>query len=147
MLHGLIAGAAGTTALNVATYLDMAVTGRGPSEVPAKSVEKTAAAAGISLGSGDARSNRKEALGQLMGFATGLGWGVIYGALRRNIPLPRAAAGTGLGVVVMASNDIPIVASGLSDPRTWGLHGWLSDVIPHLVYGWVTAAALEALED
>lgn len=29
--------------------------------------------------------------------------------------------------------------------RTWGAAGWLSDVVPHVVYGLVTALAFDAI--
>jgi hypothetical protein len=45
----------------------------------------------------------------------------------------------------MAASDVPIAATGASDPRTWGVSGWLSDLIPHLVYGLVTAATFDAI--
>jgi len=31
---------------------------------------------------------------------------------------------------------------GVTDPRTWGLVGWISDLIPHFGYGVVTALVL-----
>jgi hypothetical protein len=34
---------------------------------------------------------------------------------------------------------------GVTDPRTWGLVGWVSDLIPHLGYGVVTALVLHYL--
>ena len=39
ILRGAAAGAAGTTALNVVTYLDMAIRGRPASDTPERSVE------------------------------------------------------------------------------------------------------------
>ena len=37
-----------------------------------------------------------------------------------------------------------MTALGITDPRTWGTSDWVSDVVPHLVYGVVTAATAEA---
>jgi len=42
---------------------------------------------------------------------------------------------------------VPIALSGVSDPRTWGLSGWASDAIPHLVYELVTVAAYDTIGD
>ncbi|MCP9968874.1 hypothetical protein LUX57_29935 [Actinomadura madurae] len=42
LTRGLAAGAAGTTALNLVTYLDMAVRGRPASSTPEQSVERLA---------------------------------------------------------------------------------------------------------
>jgi hypothetical protein len=40
MLMGMVAGAVGTTMLNVVTYLDLAMRGRPPSELPEKVVDE-----------------------------------------------------------------------------------------------------------
>ena len=45
----------------------------------------------------------------------------------------------------MAASDIPIALTGVSDPATWSTTDWLSDLIPHLVYGLVTVAVYDAL--
>ena len=42
VLIGITAGAAGTVALNIATYLDMAIRGRPSSDIPAQTAEKIA---------------------------------------------------------------------------------------------------------
>ena len=142
VLNGALAGAAGTTALDVVTYLDMTLRNRPPSEVPEQAVEKMANAVGVSLPDG-----RRAGLGALLGYAAGLGIGTAYGALRSRVrwspPLP--LAGVALGFGAMAATDAPIVGLGLSDPREWGVSGVLSDVVPHVVYGVVTAVAYDAL--
>jgi hypothetical protein len=45
----------------------------------------------------------------------------------------------------MAASDVPLVSLKVTNPRTWGLSGWLSDAIPHLIYGIVTVATYEAI--
>ena len=45
----------------------------------------------------------------------------------------------------MVASDLPIIALGVSDPRTWAAAGWVSDLLPHLAYGLATAAVYEAL--
>jgi hypothetical protein len=144
-LLGAVAGAAGTTALDIVTYLDMAIRNRPPSQVPEDAVEKLAQGAGVSsLGEG-----RKAGLGALLGYAAGLSIGTAYGAVRSRVrwspPLP--VAGVVLGLGAMAATDTPIIGLGLSDPREWGVSGFLSDIVPHVVYGLVTAGAYEALTD
>ena len=47
VLYGAMAGAAGTSALNATTYLDMAMRGRPPSEVPKKMVKELSNRTGI----------------------------------------------------------------------------------------------------
>ena len=142
-VRGALAGAAGTTALDVVTYLDMVVRDRPPSSVPEDAVEKLAKGAGVSeLGDG-----RRAGLGALLGYAAGLGIGTAYGAVRSRVrwspPLP--VAGVVLGLGAMAATDAPIVGLGISDPREWGVSGVLSDVVPHIVYGVVTAATYDRL--
>ena len=77
----------------------------------------------------------------------GLGAGAAYGLLRSRLPAPRRpwAVTTGLGLAAMAASDLPIIALGVSDPRTWGAAGWVSDLLPHLAYGLATATVYEAL--
>ncbi|QKW32706.1 hypothetical protein HUT06_00545 [Actinomadura sp. NAK00032] len=145
MTRGLIAGAAGTTALNAVTYLDMAVRGRPASSTPEQSVEKLADAAGVDLGDGETADNRKAGLGPMLGFGTGLGAGAAYGAIagRRSVPMPVATAA--LTVLAMIGSSAPMTALGLTDPREWSPTDWLMDAVPHLAYGAVAAATYAAL--
>jgi hypothetical protein len=54
LASGFASGAAGASALNIATYLDMAIRARPASEVPQKAVESVAQRAGLYLGDDDA---------------------------------------------------------------------------------------------
>lgn len=141
---GLIAGAAGTVALNISTYLDMSLRGRPASEVPAQLASTLTQKVGVDLApstEGDEKKqNRASGIGALIGYASGLGIGVAYASLRptfRSVPTP--VAGIGAGLAAMATSDLPIVAFDISDPKTWGITGWLSDIIPHLIYGMTVA--------
>ena len=145
---GAIAGAAATSALNVASYADMAVRGRAQSGVPATMVKNIAEAAGVgALASDDETTqHRRSGIGALMGYANGLGVGIVYGALRpalRGVPLllPAVVA----GAAAMALSDIAITKSGASDPRTWTAADWATDAIPHLIYGVALALSFDAL--
>jgi hypothetical protein len=140
---GLVAGAAGTAALNVATYLDMAARGRGSSEMPALAARKLADGAGLHLSAGGKDGNRAEGMGALLGYATGLGVGAAYGVARRWIPLPAPVAAVLLAAGAMAASDGPLIGLGLTDPRTWDPISWLSDAVPHVAYGVAAAAAYE----
>lgn len=143
---GVAAGAVGTVALNVATYLDMVGRGRPSSDLPAEAAEKLTGKAGISLGEGEREMNRKEALGALMGMVTGLGVGALYGLVRSRVRLPTALAGVGLGAAAMAGSDLPMAALGLVDPREWNAVIWASDLLPHLAYGIAAATAYEMFD-
>jgi len=118
VLIGAAAGAAGTTALNAVTYLDMVARGRPTSSTPEDTVEKLSDKAHVPVpGEGDAGQNRVAGLGPLTGLVAGVGVGV----------------GAGLGV-------------GVTDPRTWAATDWVADVVPHVVYGAVTAWVLRGLD-
>jgi hypothetical protein len=45
----------------------------------------------------------------------------------------------------MAAGDGPMTALGVTDPRTWAATDWISDVVPHLAYGTVTAWVLQQM--
>jgi hypothetical protein len=146
LLAGVAAGAIGTIALDLTTYLDMLVRARGSSDLPATVAGTLAERAGVDLGSGEAAGNRKTALGALFGYGIGAGVGTVYGLLRPAFPsVPAATAGIGLGLAAMAASDVPPTALGITDPRAWGVSGWASDVVPHVIYGLVTAMAFDAI--
>jgi len=144
---GAAAGAAGTTALNAATYLDMSVRGRPTSDTPEQTVEALASKAGAKIpGEGETRDNRVAGLGPLSGVLTGVGIGALAGALRGlgvRVPFPLAAVG--VGGAAMAGADLPMAALGVTDPRTWPPSSWAADAGPHLAYGVVTVAVLRGL--
>ena len=145
---GLVAGAAGTLALDIATHLDMMVRGRAASNVPSKLAGEFMGSVGLSLGSGKAGENRKSALGALFGYKVGVGMGVGYAVMRprmENLPMPVTA--TLVGLSAMALSDATAVAYGVTDPADWGVMGWVTDIIFHLGYGYVTVAVYEALVD
>ncbi|SEB75772.1 hypothetical protein SAMN04489806_1699 [Paramicrobacterium humi] len=148
LMAGLAAGAAGTTALNAVTYLDMAVRGRPASTTPEKSVEKLADEAGVDIpGDETTRKHRVEGLGPLMGIMTGVGVGALFGVtralgLRPNIFL----GGILIGGSAMAATNVSMTRLHVTDPATWGLKSWLSDAVPHAAYGFVVAAVLRGLD-
>jgi len=148
ILKGAAAGAAGTTALNATTYVDMAVRGRPVSSTPEDTVEKLAEVAHLSIpGEGEKRENRVAGLGPLSGITTGVGVGVLLGLTRamgwRPAVTTTAVAAT---IAALVGANVPMAALGIADPRTWSATDWASDVVPHLVYGLVTAATLDGLD-
>ncbi|HLI51783.1 MAG TPA: hypothetical protein VKU87_08300 [Thermomicrobiaceae bacterium] len=147
-LVGAVAGATGTLALDIVTYADMSIRGRAASNMPQQLVDRLAKQVGINTSDtpSDMVKNRESGIGALLGYSDGLITGTLYGMLRpalRDVPAP--IAGIGLGLAVMALTDAPMTAMQLTDPRQWGLSGWLSDLIPHLAYGMVTAWAVDAM--
>ncbi|WP_019629159.1 hypothetical protein [Actinomadura atramentaria] len=140
--RGLIAGAAGTSALNFTTYLDMAVRGRPASSTPEETVDKLAGDVGVDLGKGSSAAGRKEGIGTLLGYATGLGSAVCYAMLaRRRAPWPVGVLA--LGALAMIGSNAPMTLLGVTDPRKWSATSWISDAVPHMAYG---AAAYFACE-
>ncbi|HEY0001443.1 MAG TPA: hypothetical protein VGB74_13375 [Actinoplanes sp.] len=148
LLAGAAAGAAGTAALNAATYLDMAIRGRGTSSTPEQTVEAIEDRLPVTVpGDGEIRDHRISGLGSLSGVVTGVGIGAAFGVLRRvGVRPPVPLGGLLVGSAAMAATDVSMAALGVSDPRTWSAADWLSDLLPHLVYGAVTYAVLHALD-
>jgi hypothetical protein len=146
IMRGALAGAAGTTALNAVTYLDMAVRGRGTSRTPEETVETLADKAGVDVpGDEETAQNRVSGVGPMLGIASGVGTGAVLGALYAGwrAPLPVGAALGGL--LAMAGTDAPMAALGVTDPTSWSATDWISDAVPHAVFGLVTAATLRTM--
>jgi len=144
LLVGAVAGAASTTTLNVITYLDIAVRGRSASTTPERTVEAMARLFHLTLpGSGDILANRISGLGALTGYAAGIGMGLILGLAYALGWRPGLLVSTLVAMVLaLVGTNGPMTVLGVTDPRTWGLVGWISDLIPHFGYGVVTALVL-----
>lgn len=148
LLRGAAAGAAGTTALNTAGYLDMLGRGRAASSTPEVTVEKMAEKAHVAIpGDEPTRSNRVQALGPLTGIVAGVGFGALVGLVRALGVRPRPLVGTGLVTAgVLVSTNGPMTVLGVTDPRTWSATDWVSDVVPHLAYAVVVTTVLDAFD-
>lgn len=145
LLTGVAAGAAGTTALNTATYLDMIVNARPASTTPDDTVREMEKQTGASLSTegpdSDEAANRRTAVGAMLGIAAGLGTGALYGVVRPQLGnVPLVVLGLGAGVVANVGTTGPMAVFGITDPRTWPGSSWVSDLVPHLTYGLATAA-------
>lgn len=146
ILIGAAAGAAGTTALNAATYVDMVWRARPASSTPEQLVDKLAASFDIEVpGEGDERGHRLSGLGALAGITTGVGVGMAYGALDTlHLRPPGLLGAITAAAGAMIGSDVPIAKYGVSDPTTWSASDWASDAIPHLAYGAVVAITYAA---
>jgi hypothetical protein len=145
VLRGAAAGAAGTTALNAVTYLDMTIRGRGTSSTPEQTVEALAAKVHVPIpGDEEKRQNRVQGLGPLTGLVAGIGIGVLTGLARatgfRSPPLVGTALTT---VAVLIGSNGPMTVLGITDPRTWSTTDWISDLVPHLAYGAVVKTTMD----
>ena len=148
MLLGAAAGAAGTTALNIVTYLDMAVRGRPSSSTPEDTVEALSKVSHLAVpGAAETRPNRMQALGALTGLLAGVGIGALLGGARAAGWRPGFKAGSVAATVgALAGTNGPMTVLGVTDPRTWPASSWAADIVPHLAYGAVTAAVLDRLD-
>jgi hypothetical protein len=126
----------------------MTVRGRAASSTPQQTVEVVEDRLPVSVpGEGEARENRVSGLGSLSGIVTGVGIGAAFGVLRRAGLRPSLPVGAVLvGLAAMASTGASMVRLGVSDPRTWSAADWLSDLVPHLIYGGVTYGVLQAVD-
>lgn len=148
IVMGAAAGAAGTTALNAVTYLDVVVRARPMSSTPQETVERLAEKLHVTIpGRDGARANRVAGMGPLTGLATGVSVGAVLGISRSRGRRP------GLAVSVLAAtigallgSNGPMSLLGVTNPRTWTVTDWVSDVVPHLAYGAATAGTLLALD-
>lgn len=154
ILRGTAAGALGTVALNVTTYLDMAVRARPASSTPQRTVDRIAELTDTDLAPGesgedhdDTADNRSQGLGALMGYVAGLGVGAAYGCLRSRASMSTPAAAVLLGGAAMVGTNGPMIGLKVTDPREWSATSWVVDIVPHLLYGAVAAAAYDAITD
>src|SRR5215469_7635592 len=147
LLLGAAAGAAGTTALNATTYLDMTVRARPASTTPERTVDRMAALAHTSIpGDEQRRGNRRTGLGALLGILTGAAVGAGYAVLSGRRRPPVWLGSVVAGGLAMLSSDTPMAVLRISDPRTWSRTDWVSDAVPHLAFGAVTAATYAAVD-
>jgi hypothetical protein len=142
LTDALIAGLAGSSALNVVTYLDMVLRARPASGTPEQAARRVAEVVRVDLGTGTRAANRSAGLGPLLGYLAAVGASLAFVGVtgRRRPPLPVAAAA--LGATAMLTADGPMAALGVTDPRRWSRVDWLSDLVPHLAYGVAAAAVL-----
>lgn len=148
LLHGAVVGLAGTTALNVAGYAEIALLGRPISDTPGITVRTLAMKLHIRIpGEGQVQENRVAGLGPLIGYTVGLGMGMTVALAQAGgwsrTPASRYAFATLLALTV---TNAPIALLGISDPRTWTVSDWVSDIVPHVLYALVTVRVLEKLE-
>jgi hypothetical protein len=150
VLVGAVAGATGNLALEIVTYGDMLLRGRAASGVPAKvagiladkfSIETLSSAA-----TSNQADNRRSAAGALLGYALGVGLGGAYGLVRPGLGrISTPLAGVAVGVAAMTAADASYAVTGASDPKTWTVTDWISDLVPHIIYGLVTVATYETI--
>jgi hypothetical protein len=144
VLNGVLAGAAGTAMLNAATYGDMVLRNRPPSDLPQKMVDTFARA----LHAPPPPENRRTGLGALLGYADGFGVGAVFGMIRpRTRAVPWIIAAFGLAAFTMLLSEGSATAARQTDPKTWGVEAWMADVVPRVFYGAVTCLTFDLLSE
>ncbi|CAL9639406.1 hypothetical protein SUDANB178_06271 [Streptomyces sp. enrichment culture] len=58
--------------------------------------------------------------------------------------LPWWLGGLATGALAMTATDLPMTRLGVSDPAGWSATDWVSDAVPHLMYGLATYGTLIA---
>lgn len=142
---GLVAGAAGTTALNTVTYLDMTLRGRPASSTPEQTVDRVMSLAGVQLpGHEPQRGARRSGLGALLGSVAGIGAGVVLAAARASTdsPSPGKTLAGSFCIAMLVGNG-PMTVLAVTNPLTWTRQDWAADVVPHLAYAVAATTALE----
>jgi hypothetical protein len=77
----------------------------------------------------------------------GVGLGGAYGLVRPILGrVSTPLAGVAVGLAAMTAADASYAVTGASDPKTWTMADWISDLVPHVLYGLVTVATYEAIE-
>jgi hypothetical protein len=145
LVDGAIAGAVGSAALNIVSFLDMVTRARPASSTPEETARRLTGVAHVDLGPEDRAANRRSGLGPLLGYGVGIAAGAAYGLLAGRRRPPTLLAVALLGGSVMTLSDGSMAALGVTDPRRWRRVDWLSDIIPHLGYGMAAAATWNRL--
>lgn len=135
---GLIAGAAGTLAITVSQMIEMRITGRKPSNAPAKAVKKT-----LHI---EATPGNKEEFSNEVHWAYGTSWGVLRGLL--------SLAGIN-GFVATTTHFAAVWGTAITiEPRLdiappineWEPKDIAVDIFHHLVYAVVAGLVYDAID-
>ncbi len=149
LVNGALAGAAGTCALNLFAYLDMAATRRSASEVPRLAAHAIATRAGLAPRPIDdeASLSRWEGFGEALGYVHGVCQGIGYGFVRSRLRGPGWPVGAAaLCLETFVLGEGACIALGATDPRTWGWEGYARGLLLRLAFGVVAAASFDALD-
>ncbi|MER7167116.1 hypothetical protein ABT336_13745 [Micromonospora sp. NPDC000207] len=144
-VDGALAGAVGSVALNVVSYLDMVVRARPESSTPQASAGRLAEVAGIDLGPQETAANRRSGLGPVLGYGLGIAAGAVFALFVGDRRPPRPVEVAILGGGVMTLSDGSMTALGVTRPRSWTRSDWLADLVPHLAYGLAASASWRRL--
>ena len=129
---GVLAGLAGSSALNAVAYLDMTIRARPASSTPEETARRLTEVVGVGLG-------------PLLGYLTAVSSSVTFTLLTRERRMALPVAAGLLGAVAMLAADTPMTVLGVTDPRRWRPVDWVADLVPHLAFGAAAALTLRRL--
>ncbi len=150
---GAVAGAVATVALGGVTSMlykresplakqreERARGGKSAYEIAA---EKAAGLVGVSL-----TREQKAAAGTAIHYGIGIGSGVLYGAMRRHIPVPAAVRGLGFGATVwlIADEGANPVLGLTPGPKAFPWQAHARGLAGHLVFGLVAEGVLSVAD-
>ncbi len=158
VVRGVLAGAAGTAAMDTAQYAFYRLGGGTSAFLPWETSagldtwEGVPAPAKIAkrvvegLTQHELKADKARLANTAMHWGTGIGWGAAYGVLAGSLPAPKVRYGLLWGTVVWASSYVLLPALGLYKP-IWEYDATTlaKDLGIHLVYGLTTAAAFRVL--
>lgn len=137
--RGVAAGLVGGAAMSVSTALDIRVTGRPPSRVPARAIERL-------LGIRRLRGKSEERVGAVAHVAMSAGIGGLRGSLSA-FGLRAPYASPVLFTLALVPDFLVIPALGVADPPSrWSRADLTRSLVHHAVFTGVTASTLAALE-
>lgn len=136
---GVIAGLAGTAAITIAQMIEMKVTGRGPSDSPAKAVNKV-----LHVEATD--EAHKDEFVQEVHWTYGTLWGVARSVLDL-IGLRGVAATAVHGGAIWGTAMVMLPSLDVAKPVTeWGVKDIAKDGVNHLVYAVAAGLVYDAID-
>jgi hypothetical protein len=136
---GIIAGLAGTAAISVAQMIDMKVTGREPSDAPAKAVNKV-----LNVEATD--EEQKEKFIQEVHWTYGTLWGLARGVLDL-MGVRGARACAAHWAAIWGTEMIMLPSLKVAPPvKEWGGKEIAKDGLMHVVYAVAAGTVYDAIE-
>jgi hypothetical protein len=158
IVRGVVAGAAGTGAMDSAQYLQYRLGGGTEPFLPwetsagLKDWESAPAPAKVAkrlvegLTQRELKADKARLANNAVHWATGIGWGAAYGVLAGSLPARRVRYGLLWGTIVWASSYALLPPLGLYKPIwEYDAKTLAKDLGIHLAYGLTTAATFRVL--
>ncbi len=108
----------------------------------------TLAARLIELVGAEPTEERKQRLATVLHWAYGMGWGVLYAALRRRLPVLRKGLGLPFGVLfALIGDEVMTQVLGLTaPPKAWPIDAHVRGLVGHVTYAAAAEGAFRVLE-